>query len=461
VIQSPHRSGLDDAEQGDQRQRVTGRLRLTWWVAGRIACILLVALPGWSAWSAWMVSRSYAAAVLLLVPAAMLLLSGATRLTRLIKAGRGNNEVPALLRSSGRLVLADHALQSQSLEWRVLRWQPRLVGAMRIRGPLAPGRWVVVRLPDGRLVWPRSRAQPVVGTGTPQLPAAILRDRGPLAGVQQLLAGYVQTIRLVADLPLVVRRPPGPSTRWWLVGAPRPVIQTLVVLQLRRRLVTLADALVRQAMETGGGDGRQARSRLMEVSQECRALAGSLPRRGWLAVVATIATTGLTIFSPFAPLPHIHMHVITQHALQLILASLAFGVAPLLMFFHAVSCKRALLSPATAMPRWAAAHEATWLGADWDVYQLEDDAFASVGAARPREWESWRRIPWLVAAVYGSAFGIPLIHSDAPAAIIMITAVTAFYALARWRRVRAARKRLQAQSGPREPLPGSSVQPAE
>ncbi len=457
MIQSLHRSGLADAGQEDQRRHATGRLRLTWWAADRILCVLLVALPGWLAWEA---NRSYTAAALFGVPAAMLLLSGVVRLNGLIKAGRGNDEAPALVRSSRRRVLAPNVLNGQSLEWRVLRWQPPVPDAVRIRGPVAPGRWVVVRLPDGRLVWPRSRAQPVVGTGTLQLPAAILRDGGPLADVHQLLAGYVQTIRLVADLPLMVRRPPGPSRGWWLVGAPRPLVRALIVMQLRRRLTALASALVRQAMETSGKDGGRARSRLLKASKECRALAGSLPRRGWLAALAAIAATALTIFSPFAPpMPHIPESVIHQHALQLILAILAFGVVPMLMFFHAVSCKRALLSPATAMPKWAAAHEAPWLCADWDVYQLEKDAFASVVAAEPREWESWRWIPWLVCAVYVIAFGIPLVDSGAALAVSVMIAVIALYGLARWRRRRAARKRLRAQSGPRELLPDLSVQP--
>jgi len=467
MIQSLHGSGLADAGQEDQRRHATGRLRLTWWVADRILCILLVALPGGLAWmvdrSYTMVDRSYTTAALFGVPAAMLLLSGVVRLNRLIKAGRGNDEAPALVRSSRRMVLAPNVMNGQSLEWRVLRWQPQVPDAVRILGPVAPGRWVVVRLPDGRLVWPRSRAQPVVGTGTLQLPAAILRDGGPLAGVHQLLAGYVLTIRLVADLPLMVRRPPGPSRGWWLVGAPRPLVQALIVMQLRKRLTALASALVHQAMETSGKDGGRARSRLLKASKECQALAGSLPRRGWFAALAAIAATSLTIFSPFAPtMPHISKHMITyQHVLQLILASLAFAVVPTLMFFHAVSCKRALLSPATAMPKWVAAHEAPWLCADWDVYQLEKHAFASVVAAEPREWESWRWIPWLVCAVYVMAFGIPFIDLGAASAVTVLVAVIALYALARWRRRRAARKRLQAQSGPRELLPDLSVQPAE
>ena len=452
VVQGPRPSGRADAGEDDRpRQRVTGRPRLTWWAAERMAGGLIVALPGVVIWiGPGRHIHSPAAAAPFLVPAAVFLLSSAVRFARLIKAGWGDYEVPAVLRSSGRIVVAAQVMDGQSLEWRLLRWQPRVAGAVHVRGRVAAGRWIVVRLPDGRLVWPRSRAQLVVGSRTPQLPAAVLDDRGPLADVHKLLAGYVQAIRLMADLPLVVRRPPGPSTSWWLIGAPRPLIRTLIVVQLRRRLEALADALVHQTVETAGRDGGRARGRLLQASQECRALAAILPRRGWLAVTATVATTGLSVIGPFLPLPHRQPEWLNgHHALQIILALFAFVAVPLLMFFRAVICKRTLLSPATAMPRWAAAYEATWLCADWNVYELEKNAFASVGAVEPREWEAMRWLPWLAVVGYLMAFGIPSIHADPSAAITDMAVVAAVYALARWRRTRAARKRLRAQSGQR------------
>jgi len=462
VIQSPERSGLAGPGQGGQRQRMASYLRLACWVTGRL---LLVALLGWDAW----IVRSSPAAVVPAVLAAMLLASGVARLGRLITAVRGNDEVTARLRSSGRIVLADNVVDGQSLEWRVLRGQPRVAGVVRVYGPVGLGRWLVVRSPSGRLVWPRSRAQPVIGTGTPQMPAVIVGDEGPLAAVHKLLAGYVQAIRLLAALPVMVQRPPGPSMRWWRVGVPRPFIQALVVIQMRRRLTALASALVHQAMQTGDGDGRNARASLLEASTECRALAGSLPRSGWLAAAATITTTALAVYGQFVSLlPKLFLH----HVWPAVLVGLALGVVPFLMFFRAVSCKRALLSPATAMPKWAPPHQATWLCAEWDVYQLENDAFASVRPGELREWESRRWIPWLVIAVYCMAAGILLrgaIHISGNARIasyvfseiIIIPSVVTLYALNRWHRVRAARKRLKAQSRPSEAQPDRAAQLAK
>jgi len=389
---------------------------------------------------------------------ALLLASSIFRFSRLLRVGRGDSRVPAVLRASGRRVLADHVLGGQSLEWRVLRWQPGVPSTAHILGPVGPGRWVVVQLPDGRRVWPRTRAQLVVGTA-PKLPEAILRDEGPQAVVRRLLAGYVQTVRLVADLPLVVRRPPGPSTSWWLLGAPRPVVRTLVLLRLRPRLTALANALVHQAMETGGQEGELARSRLIEASRDCRTLADSLPKLAWLAVGATIGTAALTIVGPLGSWPelgrivsYLHHYLNSPQTLEVTLAGLAFAVLPLLVLFHSVSCARALLSPATAIPRWAEAHEATWLRADWDVHQLETDAFAWAGALRPRE--SWRWLRWIVGAVYGLAFGYSVVHSHAWWALAWMAAAVAAYVLSRWCRGRVARARLRAQSRYGQPQPG-------
>jgi hypothetical protein len=456
VIESPHRPGRAESGPdgpGAPRRSPASLPRLTCWAAGRTFWVLVVAVWAGFAWSQRPVSYMGAALVSLL--AALVLASGALRLSRLIRAGRGDVRMSARLRSSGRRVLADHVLDGQSLEWRVLRWQPRVSGDAHILGPAGPGRWVVVQLPDGRRVWPRTRAQVVVGTAMPKVPEAILNDDGPQAGVHRLLAGYVQAVRCAADLPLIVRRPPGPSTNWWLLGAPRPVIRTLVLLRLRRRLAALANALVHQAMETGSEDGGQVRGRLIEASRDCRALAASLPKLAWLAIGATVATTCLTVLGPLADWSELSKtvsHVPSGHVLKVALFGLAFAVVPLVVLFHSVSCAQALLSPATAIPAWAEAHEATWLRADWDVHQLEADAFASAGAARPRE--SWRWLRWVTGTIYGLAFGYSVIHWHAWWALAWIAAAVAVYALSKWQRGRVARKRLRAQSGGGPPQPG-------
>ena len=457
MIQSPHRPGRVGAQSGGQRRSPDGRRHLAFWGAGRTLRILPVAVWAGVAWTQGPGTYPGAAFVSLLT--ALLLASSIFRFSRLLRVGRGDSRVPALLRASGRRVLADHVLGGQSLEWRVLRWQPRVPSTAHILGPVGPGRWVVVQLPDGRRVWPRTRAQLVVGTA-PKLPEAILHDEGPQAVVRLLLAGYVQTVRLVADLPLVVRRPPGPSTSWWLLGAPRPVVRTLVLLRLRPRLTTLANVLVHQAMETGGQEGELARSRLIEASRDCRTLADSLPKLAWLAVGATIGTAALTIVGPLGSWPelgrivsHLHHSLNSPQTLEVTLAGLAFAVLPLLVLFHSVSCARALLSPATAIPRWAEAHEATWLRADWDVHQLETDAFAWAGALGPRE--SWRWLRWMVGAVYGLAFGYSVVHSHAWWALAWMAAAVAAYVLSRWCQGRVARARLRAQSRYGQPQPGS------
>jgi len=462
VTQSQERSGRTGPGHGGRRQHTATYLRLACWVIGRL---LLVAPLGLYAGIDW----SSPAAVIPTVLAAMLLVSGVVRLGRLITAVRGNDAVTARLRRSGRTVLAENVVDGQSLEWRVLRGQPRVAGVVRIYGLAGLSRWLVVRSPSGRLVWPRSRAQPVIGTGTPQLPAVIAGDQGRLAAVHMLLAGYIQAIRLLAGLPLMVQRPPGPSMRWWRIGVPRPFIQALVVIHMRRRLTALASALVHQAMQTSGSDGRTARASLLEASTECRALAGSLPRSSLLAAVATITTTALAIYGQVLySLPKLFLHKVELA----LLVCLALGVVPLLMFFRAVSCKRALLSPAAAMPKWAPPHQATWLCAEWDVYQLENDAFASVIPGELREWESRRWIPWLVIAVYCMTAGVLYLgatHTPENAwntkyvlsEIVIISSVVTLYALNRWRRVLAARKRLKAQSRPSEAQLDRAAQLAE
>lgn len=438
--------------------RPAGRFRLACWAAGRLLCVLALAWLGVLG-----LANGFGVTVgIVLVTTVALLASGIVRLSRLLGAVRGNGGVPAVLRGSGRLVLAADLAGGQNLEWAVLRWQPRAGGQVRVYGPARPGAWLVVRVPDGRLVWPRRRAQPVVGTGTPRLPAAIMHDSGPLAEVHKLLAGYVETIALVAGLPLAVRRPPGPSGRWWRVGAPRPLVQVLVVAHFRSRLAALASALVLRAMLADARAGGRARASLLEASRECRELARNLPRLGVLASAFAIVSGGVTLFSPLLPWPELEHYLRYHHAEPAIYACLGLAALPLLAFFHAMSCKRALLCPVTAMPSWARAHEATWLGADWDVYELEAGAFAAAGAAKPREWESWWAILPLARAVYGVAAvilpvllvtGLPWstwIKAYLSVAIVVLPAVAALYPLTRWLRRRAARKRLRAQSGLRE-----------
>jgi hypothetical protein len=457
-------------------QRVSGGLRLLRWAARQAFWVLILAFWGWSLWPRQSSlqpgpagNARYAVDALLLVPAAALLLSRAIRLARVIAVGRANDETSVVLQSSGRTVLAAHARDGRSLEWRVLRarrpW-PSVAGAVHVRGTVAPGWWVVVRLADGRLIWPRTRVQSVVGTAVPKLPAAVLAEHGVIGTVHRLFAGYVQTISLVPDLPLVIRRRPGPDRMWWKLGAPRMLVQVLLVMHQRRRLRAVASALVRAAVLSDARDGGRSRRRLVEASQECQALAGVLPRRGWLPVLATVGTVGLTLVGPLLPLARVSLlgHVITQHAVQIIVFSFVVGVLPLVVFFRSVRCKRALLGAFTAIPTRTAADEAAARQPDWDVYRLERDAFAAVHLPEPREWESRGWISWLVFAAYATVVGILVMYADPViGAIVVVAALAALFALARWRGSRAARRLRAAHSRAvtYQPLPELGVQPAE
>jgi len=398
------------------------------------------------------------AAGIYLVPAATLLASGILRLSRLLGAVRGDAGVSARLCDAGGLVLATGLAGGQNLEWKVLRGQPRADGRVRVYGPARPSAWLVVRLPDGRLIWPRCRAQPVVGSGTLRLSAAITRDSGPLAEVHRLLATYVELTELVAALPLVVRRPTGPSDHWWRVGAPRPLVQALVLAHCRRHLAALTGGLVRRAMRADPREGGRARASLLEASRECGELARNLPRLGVLASAASLVSWAVGPLSPLLPWTVLKLGLGYDYAVPAIYACLSLALLPLLAFFHAVRCERALLCPPAAIPRWARANEPTWLAADWDVYELEAGAFAAAGMARPRERESRRSILLLACAVYGVA-ALPLLVLLAigltpssridgyVVAATVIFSTAALYLLTRWRRRRAGRRRLRAQSG--------------
>jgi hypothetical protein len=345
----------------------------------------------------------YAAAAVVALVAAALLACGAARLTGIIRAAVATPVRPELIQAPGEYRMrAEHPQGGYSLEWRVLWFQPDTTGELRLHGTLAAGQWLVIRRADDRLIWPASKAQPVLDSAAPELP--VVRP-GPAGSARLLLAGYAQVIGLLATLPTVIHRPPEPGANWWRIGALRPVVETLVTVHLRRRLAVLGSALLRAALVCDDDPASPSRRELAEASSECLALAGTLPRRGWLAVLVTAIATALSIVGPFLPLPHIPFspHAISQHVVQLLFSVLVFGIAPLLVYFRSVQCKRALLSPASASTSQPADEQAALPGAGWDVYKLEHDAFTAVAVPEPAEWESGEVIPLLVSVIYYTA----------------------------------------------------------
>ena len=337
--------------------------------------------------------------------AVALLLTGLSRFIGITRAALTSVATPVRLRTSGELVYADQLTDCCSLEWRVLPGQPDISGDVRILGEPAPGRWLIVRLDDGRLVWPGSSAYPMLASAAWRLPVV---QSGCVGSVHLLLAGYAQIVDLMGTLPVVIRRRPESKADWWSLGALRPVTRALVTIHARRRLAALSGGLLRAALLCDESNS-QARRILAETSEECRTFARALPRRSIVAALAAIAATSLSILSPFLLMPHIELRgrVISKDVPLLLVGVLIFGVAPLLIFFRSVRWKRALFNPPSASTGPAIIGDAANGNPNWDVYELERAAFTAVAVPVPSEWESWKLIRWLVVAIYVAAIVIP------------------------------------------------------
>jgi hypothetical protein len=387
--------------------------------------------------------------------AVVLLLTGASRLTGVMRAAPADVATPVRLRASGEIAHADQLPNSYSLEWRLLQYQPDVAGDVHILGEPAAGRWLVVRLDDGRFVWPASKAQPVLVSAALRLPVV---QPGRVGSVHLLLAGYAHIVDLLSTLPVVVSRPPGSNTDWWWLGAPRPVVKTLVSVHMRRRLVTLDGALLRAALLCDDEPGSQSRRILAGASAECRAFTGTLPRRGLLAVLATIAATSLSIVSPFLLLPHIQLtgRVVSQYVPPVLAGMLIFGVAPLLMFFRSVRYKQALFNlPSGGSDRSVIKYSAN-VNADWNVYGLERAAFATVAVPEQREWESRQTFRWLIGTIYLVAIAIPIGYALPAPTLIILSVSAALFAVVRtyrWQRRVYTLQASQDQPKPVEDIP--------
>ena len=377
------------------------------------------------------VRLNYELAVFLLAAALLFLLTGVRRWFRLVNAAAqpGETEMHAISGTMRRVrVYGSGAVPD--LEWRVLRGQPDVAGTVFARGLVRCGRWPVVRLPDKRLIWPATRAQMVIGTGMPPVPDA--GASGLDTGVhRRLLAAYAQLMGQVEALPFMTRRPPGrgEDSSWWWFGAPRPVVRSLMAAHVRRRLRALAGALTRAAVLADNGASRRA---LHETSQECRALADTLPRRSWPAVVITLVTTILTIYTAFFATPHITFRF-ASIAGSVVFISFILGATPVLMFFRSIYCKRALFSPAGPNGKVAGSEPAA-SSAEWDVYRFEREAFLRAQVSEPAEWEAspWARYA-IAAGYYGLVMAVPLVISiGAGGAILVLGALLVYYLIFRW-----------------------------
>ena len=399
---------------------LTGWARLTLWAAGRAVVVLLIAVigVGWlqiaiGAKAASEIAGAYAAAVILLAMAVVASVSGALRFVQVRRVARD----PAV-RTISPPAVKDRRVRVQcgagvpDLEWKVLTTRRSLAGPIAIHGSLECGSWLVVRLSDHRLIWPATRAQPVIGTGMVPVPRTAVADLDVAEAHRRLLGAYVQVISLVNALPFLVRVPLAESEPfWWWIGAPRPVIGGLVAAHVRKRLRALGEAHIRGAVLA---DGAAARRMLREASQECQELAGTLHRRTWPALLASVITFSVPVYLAFFPPHHVKISFGLIGKIALVVAGLTFlffASAPLVMLFRSILYQRALFRPGqrvlfsapAVFDRPPTINESH----GWDIYRFEREAFLRAGAGEPRQWEEHPFIPWLVAAVYGLGVAIP------------------------------------------------------
>jgi hypothetical protein len=371
--------------------------------------------------------------------AVILLLISLWQLMRIIWADPIDADTPVRLRISHGMAYADHVSSNYALEWRLLGSDiglgpPDMAGDVHVLGRPAAGRMLIVRLDNGRLVWPSSRAQPVLALGKLRLPEV---EPGRVGSVQLLLAGYAQIVELLSALPVVIRRPPGAQTEWWgWFGALRPTVKTLITLHLRRRLDELSSALLREALLCKPGS--QSRRLLAQTSEECRTFARTLPRHNLFALLATIAATIMTIVSPFLLLPHIPVSALVLNKLMLLVLAgvLVFSAAPIYMFYQSIRYKRALFNPVSGSTGQPATERTLSTNTSWDVYELEHAAFTAVAVPLPVEWESRQPILRLIGAICLVPVAIGLYALPVPTLIILGAAATGIAArkIYRWLR---------------------------
>jgi hypothetical protein len=392
----------------------------------------------------------FVAAVFLLPLAAVLGVSGAVRLSRVARAGSSDTETEAsateTITTSGqsspvRRVRVHYSNNAPELEWTVLKRQTSVNGAVFLRGEPGRGHWLVVRLPDRRLIWPATRAQPVIGTGL-RLPRVDSGNPGTAGAARRLLAAYVLVFRQVDTLPLfTMRRPQPPPSWWWPYGAPRPVIRWLVAAHQRRRLRALGSALTQTAMLSGADDGGQ-RYTLSECGRECQALAATLPRRAWLAIIVPAVGIGLSVYATFFPTPKIRRislslkdwtHLVDLGLFVTLILVLGFLYVLISAFFMAVNCKRGLFgNQSRTSTRPLAAPQP---GPEWDVYSYEREAFEAAGTTQPREWETWPWLGRLITIVYTIAIGVPVLIAIGPiVTLFAILSLLLLVAAVRWGR---------------------------
>lgn len=296
------------------------------------------------------------------------------------------------------------------LEWRVLRWQRQVTGTVIIRGEFRPGSWLIAELPDGGLIWPASRSQPVLGSSKRLPPVNHIGGQDVVCTTGMLLAAYALLLKQSDRLPVLVRCPPGsapnlPWQRWWWIGAPRTIVAALTTSHITRRLHLVSDALTREAM-LACGDGQQDRRTALSIaSQECRNLASTAhhPIKLAVASLAGIGSVALAYYSFLFSSLHVQL---SRFAMVVILGALYtfsvfFGFVPILIALRSIRCTRVMIGSASntegakPYPNRGATGEMT-------VGALEYELFRLLGIRLPWDWTARSWMSWLIAIGYCS-----------------------------------------------------------
>lgn len=356
-----------------------------------------------------------------------LLVAGAciAQWSSIFTAARSPRRPASVKELPGRTLRASFA-DGPDLEWRIHKFQPVPRGNVRVA---EHWRWVVAEV-DGRLIWPLQRAEPILGTSRPPAPTFSEFRPEAIAPHRRLLWAYTQAATEAAALPFCVRRPPRPNPKTmsrWTFGAPGALVACLVKSHIRRSLIRLDQETIRKAMLVSRPGEEQVRKALCDSSDEINALAQTLSgRAGWrragsILISFVLATIGAV--TPFVDAPHLGKGVVSV-GVGLVVLGVIFAL-PLVsgavfgIFRRAFQVKHELFrpTPAGGVP-------------GFDVYELEREAFASVDATPPREWESRPLIAALVAFAWGAAiFVLFLIGKGFIAAIIALLMFFAILAI--------------------------------
>jgi len=66
-------------------------------------------------------------------------------------------------------------------------------------------------------------------------------------------------------------------------------------------------------------------------------------------------------------------------------------------------------------------------GEQWDIYQLEREAFLQAGLTEPSEWEGRRWIRWLAIEVYALVIGLPILVTAGPITFLELILAVVLY----------------------------------